>query len=115
MYLVGQYFAKQPVIRMSYGHQWVYQGFKKSFSHLIEVHGYKRAIKIWQKKMQNNDLPTHALTRQTRFCWCKLRSPPKPQPLPRNKTWQSNFDTAIINKSVRLFLRYRITAMGINA
>jgi len=36
MYLVGQYFAKQPVIRMSYGYQWVYPGFKKSFNHIIE-------------------------------------------------------------------------------
>ena len=61
MYLVGQYFAKQPVIRMSYGHQWVYQGFKKSFNHLIEVYGFKHAIKIWQKRMENNDLPTVAL------------------------------------------------------
>jgi hypothetical protein len=110
MYLVGQYFAKQPVIRMSYGHQWVYQGFKKSFSHLIEVYGYRRAIEIWQKKMQNNDLPTHALTRQIRFRWRKLKSIPKPQLLPRDKTWQSNFETAILNKSVRLFLRYRVTA-----
>jgi hypothetical protein len=29
MYLVGQYFARQPFLRMSYGHQWVYSGFKK--------------------------------------------------------------------------------------
>jgi len=29
MYLVGQYFAKQPVIRMSYGHHWVFPGFVK--------------------------------------------------------------------------------------
>ena len=49
-YLVGQYFAKQPVIRMSYGHHWVYPGFKKSFNHIIEVYGFKRAKEIWQKK-----------------------------------------------------------------
>jgi hypothetical protein len=57
MYLVGQYFAKQPVIRMSYGHHWVFLGFVKSFKHIIEVYGFKRAIEIWDKSMRNNDLP----------------------------------------------------------
>jgi hypothetical protein len=113
MYLVGQYFAKQPVIRMSYGHQWAFQGFKKSFSHIIEVYGYRRAIEIWQKKMQNNDLPTHALTRQTRFRWRKLKSIPKPKPLLRDRTWQSVFEVDVINGSIRLFLRYRVTAIGL--
>ncbi len=65
MYLVGQYFAKQPVIRMSYGHHWVYPGFVKSFKHIIEVYGFKRAIEIWDKRMKNNDLPL--IGRQTRF------------------------------------------------
>lgn len=112
MYLVGQYFAKQPVIRMSYGHQWVYPGFKKSFNHIIEVYGFKRTLEIWQKRMQNNDLPTHALTRQTRFRWRKLKLIPKPKPLPRDKTWQSTFETAVFNSSIKLYLRYRISAIG---
>lgn len=56
-YLVGQYFAKQPVIRMSYGHHWVYPGFAKSFKHIIEVYGFRRAVEIWDKRMRNNDLP----------------------------------------------------------
>src|SRR5450759_3090244 len=97
MYLLGQYFAKQPVIRMSYGHQWVYQGFKKSFNHLIEVYGFKRAIEIWQKRMSNNDLPTVALTRQTRFRWRKLKTISKPKPLQRDNTWQSTFEADVIN------------------
>jgi len=100
MYLVGQYFAKQPVIRMSYGHHWVFQGFKKSFSHLVESYGFRRAIEIWQKKLQNNDLPTHALTRQTRFRWRKLKPIPKPTRLPRDKTWQSEFEIADIEGKV---------------
>jgi len=112
MYLVGQYFAKQPVIRMSYGHQWVFQGFKKSFTHIIEVYGFKRALEIWQKRMQNNDLPTHALTRQTRFRWRRLKPIPKPERLPRDKTWQSEFETSTIEGLVRLYLRYRVTAIG---
>jgi len=43
-------------------HQWVYFGFKKSFNHIIEVYGFKRALEIWQKRMQNNDLPTPTRT-----------------------------------------------------
>jgi hypothetical protein len=70
MYLVGQYFAKQPVIRMSYGQQWVFQGFVKSFKHLIEVYGFRRAIEIWDRRMRNNDLPF--VGRQTRFRLRKL-------------------------------------------
>jgi len=104
MYLVGQYFAKQPVLRMSYGHQWVYAGFKKSFIHLIKVYGYHRALEIWQKKMQNNDLPTHALTRQTRFRWRRLRQIAKPTTLLRAMTWQTRFEVATIQGSVRLYL-----------
>jgi hypothetical protein len=113
MYLVGQYFAKQPVIRMSYGHQWVYQGFKKSFNHLIEVYGFKRALEIWQKRMQNNDLPTVAGTYQRRFRWRKLKPILKPKPLVSDKTLQSTFECDLINKSYRLFLRYQVTAIGI--
>lgn len=70
MYLVGQYFAKQPVIRMSYGHHWVFPGFAKSFKHLIEVYGFKRAIEIWDRRMRNGDLPIVGL--QTRFRRRKL-------------------------------------------
>jgi hypothetical protein len=66
MYLVGQYFAKQPVIRMSYGHHWVFPGFAKSFKHIIEVYGFKRAVEIWDKRMKNNDLPL-------RGCQMRLR------------------------------------------
>jgi hypothetical protein len=113
MYLVGQYFAKQPVIRMSYGHNWVFQGFVKSFKHLIEVYGFKRAIEIWQKRMRNNDLPTHALTMQKRFRWRKLRPFPKPERLPRDETRQSEFEVVSIQGSVRLYLRYLVTAIGI--
>jgi hypothetical protein len=67
MYLVGQYFAKQPVIRMSYGHNWVFLGFAKSFKHLIEVYGFKRAIQIWDKRMRNNDLPFTGIQMRFRF------------------------------------------------
>ena len=65
MYLIGQYFAKQPVLRMSYGHQWVYPGFVKSFRHLTEGYGFNRAIEIWEKLLRNNDLPF--IERQKRF------------------------------------------------
>jgi hypothetical protein len=92
MYLVGQYFAKQPVTRMSYGHHWVFPGFVKSFKRLIEVYGFKRAIQIWDKRMRNNDLPFTGI--QTRFRFRKL-----PQKrlgvigFRRPETRQSTFDS----------------------
>lgn len=92
MYLVGQYFAKQPVIRMSYGHQWVYPGFVKSFKHLIEVYGFKRAIEIWDKRMRNNDFPFTG--RQTRFRFRRL--PEKTSGVigfGHPETWQSTLDS----------------------
>lgn len=37
-YVVGRYFVGQPVIRMSYGQQWVYSGFVKGFRKVVEVY-----------------------------------------------------------------------------
>ena len=70
MYLVGQYFAKQSFIRMSCRRHWVFPGFVKSFKHLIEVYGFKRAIEVWHRRMRDNDLPI--IGRQTRFRHRKL-------------------------------------------
>jgi hypothetical protein len=56
--------AVQPIIRISYGYQWVCQGFVKSFKHLIEVYGFKRAIEVWQKRMMQNDLPISSRQRK---------------------------------------------------
>jgi hypothetical protein len=67
MYLVGQYFAKQPVIRVSYGHYWVFPGFAKSFKHIIEVFGFKSAIEIWGTRMINNYLPFTIRQKRFRF------------------------------------------------
>ncbi|MCW4018323.1 MAG: hypothetical protein NWF00_06555 [Candidatus Bathyarchaeota archaeon] len=77
MYMVGQYFAKQPVLRMSYGRQWVCEGFKKSFSHIADVYGFKRAKEIWDKNLKSGFLPTGKIGRQTRFDW-------RDKPCPKN-------------------------------
>jgi hypothetical protein len=66
-YIIRGYIQNQPVVRMSYGHQWVYQGFRKSFIHLIEVYGYKRAIEIWKKNLKKGILPTKARTYQRKI------------------------------------------------
>lgn len=67
MYMVGQYFAKQSVLRMSYGQSWVYLGFRKTFQHLIEVYGYKHALGIWQKLLCHaRDLPDPGRPRRFR-------------------------------------------------
>ena len=81
---------------------------------MIEVYGVKRALEIWQKRMQNNDLPTHALTRQMRFRLRKLKLITKPKPLPKDKTRQSTFETGVIRGLVKLYLRYRVTAVSVN-
>jgi hypothetical protein len=75
MYLVGQYFAKQPVIRMSYGHHWVFPSFAKSFKHIIEVYGFKRAIEIWDRNLRAGYIPTGKSGFQKRFRWKKIPKP----------------------------------------
>lgn len=97
MYLVGQYFAKQPVLRMSYGHQWVYPGFVKGFRRVCEVYAnmrqspnvepekhssFKRAIEVWNKSIENGCLPKPSY--QKRFRWRKL--PQKIQGVLANST-----------------------------
>ncbi len=69
MYMIGQYYAKQPIIRMSYGRQWVCQGFTKSFKNLIETVGYKNALRIWEERLNRDDLPTGRTGNQKRFRW----------------------------------------------
>lgn len=70
-YMVGQYFSKQPLLRMSYGYSWVYQGFAKNFKKLIEILGYKRALEVWAKNMQT--ARRVIVGRQTRFRHRKLK------------------------------------------
>lgn len=62
MYLVGRYFVNQPVLRMSYGQQWVCLGFVKKFKHMIEVYGFKRGLQLWNKRMDRGEIPEN--TRQ---------------------------------------------------
>ncbi|MGA3288898.1 MAG: hypothetical protein ABSD42_01485 [Candidatus Bathyarchaeia archaeon] len=85
MYLVGQYFVKQPVLRMSYGQQWVYPGFVKGFRKVCEVYAnmrqspnieprehspFKRAIEVWNKNIEKGCLPNPG--HQKRFRWRRL-------------------------------------------
>ncbi|MCW4028688.1 MAG: hypothetical protein NWE92_03465 [Candidatus Bathyarchaeota archaeon] len=75
-YVVGKYFVKQPIIRLSYGQEWVFCGFVKSFKRIIECYAnmkqspdtpekhkpFKRAIEVWNKTIMTNCLPKN--TRQ---------------------------------------------------
>lgn len=65
MYLVGQYFSQQPVIRASYGHMWVFRGFARHFRHTIETYGIKRGVQVWNKNVETNQQPKP--TKQTKF------------------------------------------------
>ena len=70
-YVVSQYFVNQPIIRLSYGHQWVFPGFVKSFHNVVETYAnmrqhpdtpeehkpFKRAIEIWNKNIEKGCLP----------------------------------------------------------
>ena len=83
-YVVGRYFVDQPVIRMSYGHQWVYPGFVKGFRNVANVYGnmrqtpdvpekhkgFKRAIEVWNKSIENDCLPK--ANYQKRLRWKRL-------------------------------------------
>jgi hypothetical protein len=70
---------------MSYGHQWVYPGFVKSFHKVVDVYAnmrqspniepekhspFKRAIEVWNKNIENDCLPK--ATYQKRFRWRKM-------------------------------------------
>jgi hypothetical protein len=70
-YLVGKYFVNQPIIRLSYGQEWVFCGFVKSFKKTIECYAsmrqtpdtpekhkpFKRAIEVWNKNITTNYMP----------------------------------------------------------
>lgn len=70
-YVVGQYFANQPIVRLSYGQQWVFPGFVKSFRNVVDTYArmkqspdtpqkhkpFKRAIEVWNKNIANGSLP----------------------------------------------------------
>ena len=71
LYLVGQYFSKQPVMRMSYGRCWVGQGVKQRYVHLCEVYGFKRAVEVWSKNCRDGSIPTGKSGFQKRFRWKK--------------------------------------------
>ena len=66
-YIIRGYIQNQPVVRISYGHQWVYQGFRKAFINLINTYGYKRALEIWKNNMKTGFLPTKAQTYQRKI------------------------------------------------
>jgi hypothetical protein len=70
-YVVGKYFVNQPIIRLSYGQQWVFPGFVRSFKKVIETYAnmrqspdtpekhkpFKRAIEVWNKNVTKGCLP----------------------------------------------------------
>ena len=74
-YVVGKYFVNQPIIRLSYGHEWVFSGFVKSFRKIIDIYAFmkqspdtpekhkpfKRAIEVW-----NNNILKGALRKNSR-------------------------------------------------
>ena len=99
-YVVGKYFVDQPVIRMSYGQQWVYSGFVKGFRKVVDVYAnmrqspniepekrspFKRAIEVWNKNIENDCLPKSSY--QKRFRWKRL--PEKTQGLFCNRKIKS--------------------------
>ena len=75
LYLVGQYFAKQPVLRMSYSRGWIGQGVKQRFIHICEAYGFVRAVVIWSKNCRAGKIPTGKSGFQKRFRWKKIPKP----------------------------------------
>lgn len=75
LYLVGQYFSKQPVLRISYSREWIGQDVKERFVNLCETYGFKRAVELWSKNCRAGKIPTGKGGFQKRFRWKKLRQP----------------------------------------
>jgi hypothetical protein len=114
-YVVGKYFVDQPIIRLSYGQQWVYSGFVKGFHKVIDVYAnmrqspkkdkekhtpFKRAIEVWNKNLKNGCLPKSSYQRRLR--WRKL--PEKTQGIFGNfrvKTLQCCIDSPKYNWEYR--------------
>jgi hypothetical protein len=69
-YVVGKYFVNQPIIRLSYGHEWVFSGLVKSFHKVIGVYAFmkqtptkqenhkpfKRPIEVWNQNIKSGCL-----------------------------------------------------------
>jgi hypothetical protein len=76
-YVVGKYFVNQPIVRLSYGHEWVFSGFVKSFHKVIDTYAsmkqspdtpekhkpFKRAIEVWNKNIKSGCLPKNSRQR----------------------------------------------------
>jgi len=75
MYIVGQYMAKQPTLRMSYGQSWVYMGFRKTFKHLIEVYGERARYCLNQRKASKAKLCF--IERREAFCMGSILCKPE--------------------------------------
>jgi hypothetical protein len=81
-YVVGKYFVNQPIVRLSYGHEWVFSGFVKSFCKVIDTYAYmkqspdtpekhkpfKRAIEVWNKNIEKGCLPKNSRQRSIFGC-----------------------------------------------
>ncbi len=62
-YLIGNYLCKQSFERMSWGYSWVFPAFVSCWKRLIEKHGFKRGLELWNKLLC---LP-FVVTRQVRL------------------------------------------------
>lgn len=72
-YVISNYMNQQPILRMSYGHQWVYRGFSKAFRRVIESHSnlrrsshrakkeghstFKQAVRAWNQTIKSRECP----------------------------------------------------------
>jgi hypothetical protein len=68
-YMVGQYFQKQPVLRMSYGHYWIGLKVKQRFLGLVEKFGYSKGLCNWKIQYKTNRLNTGCIGRTSRLRW----------------------------------------------
>ena len=73
-YLVGNYLAKQSFERMSWGYNWVFPAFVRSWRCLVEKYGIKRGLELWNKLLCGSFVVTRQV-RLTRFMpkWKRTR------------------------------------------
>jgi hypothetical protein len=62
-YLVGGYLSKQSFERMSWGYNWVFPGFVKTWKRFVTRYGFARALELWNKLLGTQ----FVITRQVRL------------------------------------------------
>jgi hypothetical protein len=88
-YLVSNYLSKQSFERMSWGYNWVFPAFVRSWKRLIEKYGFKHALFLWNRLLCSPFVVTRQV-RLTKFLSAYKRTSEK------SLSWGALFRTSIL-------------------